>query len=69
MGENTKAPMYHPQSQRLLKWCIYLESGAQDEQNEHQHRSFSLARTSVASNGPLLPSNFSLNWENPNMGR
>ena len=38
MGENTKAPMYHPQSQRILKWCIYLESGAQDEQNEHQHQ-------------------------------
>ena len=47
----------------------YLDSGAQDKQNEPQHCSFSSTRTSVAWNGPILPCKISLNWENPNMGQ
>ena len=37
MGGNTKAPMYHPQSQRIPEWGTYLESAFQDKQNDTQH--------------------------------
>ena len=53
----------------IRKWTTFSDSGAQDEQNEYQHECFSSTRTSVASNGPILPSKFSLTWENPNVGR
>jgi len=53
----------------IRKWPTWLDSGAQDEQNEYLHRTFSSTRTSVAANDPILPCKFPLNWENPNMDR
>ena len=34
---NIEAPMYHPQSHPISECCTYLDSAAQDEQNEDLH--------------------------------
>ena len=39
--------MYHPQSQRIAEWSTYLDSAAQDEQNEYLHHEISSIATKI----------------------
>ena len=55
--------MYHPQNQRIAERSTYSESVGQDEQNDTQHRWFSLSLTILVSKSAIFALDFTFKRE------